>query len=280
MKQAEGAAKKITIQVWRPVWSRLEKKIKSSFLRRDAFIERLVLAELDRLDIEMSIPNSMEAKMAIEQQLRALHDFTPLSVTFSPTTIEKLDKVLGRKRVVRDSFFNRIFFFLAYGPKLAGILLFGCSGEKPTAWATELWAECKHDGPFFENVFEPFMALADPLWPIHRYFELIEEQQRPKYIEWMHPDSRIKVDMAKVSSDLEIYELPFRFHTAVLTDRQLRRTKGAEAPKKPKTANSATLTNEFYNLLGLNCYLPNYRVSGHKEQKEFEKHIDDMLENL
>ena len=123
-KTKAGKPAKITIQVWRPIWSKLEKKLEAACLRRDAYIGKLVEKELDYLEEEMPIANSEAAEKFIDSQFRALQDFTPLSIALKPETAARLVQVCSSKRIVRDSFFNRLFLFIAFGPQMAGKLLF------------------------------------------------------------------------------------------------------------------------------------------------------------
>jgi hypothetical protein len=219
-KPAPRKSSKITVSAWRPVWSKLEKKLETACLNRDAYLSALVSSELDHLQVEMPIANSDEAQRFINKQLRALinHDATPLSIALSPEVALKLNAICSEKRIVRDAFFNRLFLFLAFGPRMAGLLLFRLlwvdEKAKPEQWTKMVWSEYKHDGPFFENVFEPFLAHREPLWPIRACFELIEEQDRPDYVDWKDPESGKSLKMAKWVPD-SLLHLPYRFYRIV-----------------------------------------------------------------
>jgi len=285
-KHTPRKSSKITVSVWRPVWSRLEKKLESACLNRDAYISSLVSRELDHLKDEMPIANSEEAERFINKQLRALitHDATPLSIALSPAVANRLNTICEEKRIVRDSFFNRLFLFLAVGPQVTGQLLFDLlwteEKAKPDQWTKFVWSECKHDGPFFDNVFDPFGGLQDPLWPIRACFELIEEQDKPEYVDWTDPKSGTSVRMAKWVPD-NLLHLPSRFYTAPLIDYGLRKSPGASARppirnRPGKTAPEAT----YHNLYGLNCYLPNFQVPGHPDWKAAQAATDFLLADL
>lgn len=287
MKARTPAAKtsKITINVWRPVWSKLEKKLDAACLKRDAYIASLINRELDYLQEEMPIANSEDAEKFVDRQLRALLDqnSTPLSIALPPEVAKKLERICSEKRIVRDSFFNRLFLFLAYGPAMAGTLLFRgiwVDNDKFDAWTRDVWREYKHDGPFFENVFEPFHAHQDPLWAVRACFELIEEQDKPEYVDHVDPETKQTVKMAKWVPD-HLLHLPHRFYTAVLTDLDLpiaqsaptrHASQGKPAGEKPARA--------FHNLYGLNCYLPNFHIRGHADQKAAKASVDELLADL
>lgn len=281
MRTQEIKTTKVTINVWRPVWSRLEAQIVRACLKRDAYIDKLINREIELLDAEVSIPNSEIARKYIGQQLRSLSDFTPLSIALDSKTAEKIDDVCSRKRIVRDSFFNRLFLFLALGSQLPGRLFFrGWPDEKPNSWTNEVWRECKHDGPFFENVFDPFAALGDPLWPIRSGLELVEREEKPELVDRTDPDSGQIVPMVRDLTG-QFFELPKRFYTIVLTDTQLRKAsskaeKRSATPAEPGDDQSI----QFHNLFGLNCYLPNHHVPTHPDRKTFIKAFDDFLSDL
>lgn len=287
MKKRSAKTSKITINVWRPVWSKLEKKLNDASLKRDAYIGSLINRELDHLESEMPIANSSDAERFIDKQLRALlhQNSTPLSIALPSDVAEKLENVSSQKRVVRDSFFNRLFLFLAFGPSMAGTLLFRDSwlddaNAKPDRWTGEVWREYKHEGPFFENVFEPFLAHQDPLWPIRAYFDLIEEQDKPGYVEWTDPESKRTVQMAKWVPE-HLLHLPSRFYTVTLTDHDLR--KASSTPDRTAVqGKSATREPDrpYHNLYGLNCYLPNFRIPGHPDQKAAQASTDELLADL
>lgn len=275
---------KITVSVWRPVWSKLEKKLDAACLNRDAYLSALVDREVGHLQDEMPIANSEEARQFINKQLRVLiHlDTTPLSIALSPDVAARLNAVCEEKRVVRDAFFNRLFLFLAFGPRIAGLLLFRLlwldqEQAKPERWTNMVWSEYKHDGPFFENVFEPFVAHQDPLWPIRACFELIEDQDKPDYTDWTDPESGKAVKMAKWVPDTLLH-LPYRFYTVPLTDRDLRKeTKAAARPAVRGKPGKAESEVAYHNLYGLNCYLPNFMVPGHLDKKAAQAAVDNLL---
>lgn len=285
--KGKGKASKITISVWQPVWSKLEKQLETGCLKRDAYIGALINRELDYLEKEMPIPNSEAAENFIEKQIRALleQNFTPLSIALQPEVAQKLEKVCVGRRIVRDAFFNRLFLFLAFGPQIAGKLLFrGMDAESEkwtsTSWTRSVWSEYKFEGPFFWNVFDPFRANQDPLWAVRACFELIEERDRPEYVDWIDPRTKQIVKMAKLVPG-HVLQLPYRFYTAVLTDQDLPKT--AKNPTRHAAQGKGGRQNEeraYHNLYGLNCYLPNFHVPGQPDKKAVEKATDDLLENI
>lgn len=286
-KSTQQKSSKVTVSVWRPVWSKLEKKLESACLNRDAYISALVDREVDHLQDEMPIANSESARQFINKQLRALInlDSTPLSIALAPEVAAKLNKACAEKRIVRDAFFNRLFLFLAFGPRMAGLLLFRLlwvdhEKAKPERWTNLVWSQLKHDGPFFDNVFEPFAGHQDPLWPVRACFELLEQQEGAEYVDWTDAESGKSVKMAKWVPD-NLLHLPYRFYTLPLTDRDLRKSTNASA----RPALRGGKSNEdpevsYHNLYGLNCYIPNFLVPGHADKKAAQTAVDDLLADL
>lgn len=286
--KANGKASKITISVWRPVWSKLEKRLEKGCLKRDAYIGMLINRELDYLQDEMPIANSKEAENFIQKQIRALleQNFTPLSIALQPDVAQKLEKVCADRRIIRDAFFNRLFLFLAFGPEIAGLLLFrGMDDDEDgkwelTSWTRSVWSEYKHEDQFFWNVFDPFRANQDPLWAVRACFEIIEDRDSPKYVDWIDPRTKQVVKMTKSVAD-HVLHLPYRFYTAVLTDQDL--PKKAKGPTRHAAQGKSGIQGEeraYHNLYGLNCYLPDFHVPGQKDKEAVEKANNDLLSNL
>src|SRR4051812_26769072 len=109
-KKLEARTSKITISVWTPIWSKLEKTLQSACLKRDAYIAALLDRELAELEQELPIGNSEEARQFIGRQLRALleSNYTPLSIAVPAQTATKLEAICRDRRIVRDAFFNRL----------------------------------------------------------------------------------------------------------------------------------------------------------------------------
>ena len=170
---------------------------------------------------------------------------------------------------------------IALSPQLPGTLFFlGWPNETPNSWTKEVWSACKHDGPFFENVFNPFAALEDPLWPIRSALDLIEREDKPEYVERTDPESGQIAPMVRGLTG-QFFELPKRFYTIVLTDHQLRKASSKSAMRgATRTEPGDDQPIQFHNLYGLNCYLPNHYVPAHPDGIAFIKTVDDFLGDL
>ncbi len=128
--------KKTSVKIWRPIIEKLDAKMEAACLRRDAYLNKLLEIELDRLDREVSIPNSTEAQSLIAARLDHL-DRKAVSLSIRCDLLDKLNDICGRKRIVRDAFFNRVFLLLAASSKVIDRLMF--PGEPN--WRSLIWEE-------------------------------------------------------------------------------------------------------------------------------------------
>ena len=242
--------KKISTKIWRPVVDKLNRKLNKACLRRDAFLERVLEVELPHLDAEIPLANTAQAKAFVAERLDQL-DRKLVSLSLRADLVDRLDEICARKEILRDAFFNRLFFLLAASPKVIDRVFFVLVGQE---WRTEVWSERKHDGPFFQNIFYPLEQDVDPLWPIRTGLELYGEES--DLVDFEHPVSGEKIQVKKVSDDR--LELPERVYTVSI--------------------DSTTFRDQ--DLSGLNCYLPDWRIPGHPAELKFRKEMDELLESL
>ena len=176
-------------------------------------------------------------------------DHKPVSLALSPDLTERLNEICGRKRIVRDAFFNRIFLLLAASPKTVDTLLFGQYGN---TWREEVWKQWKDNGPPFSVIY-PLEPDIDPFLAIHEWFEnYTSDQPLENYVE---PTSgkTIRVERDASGSPVPPDDLYTTVFTQKMTD-----------PHKKRD----------YDLLGLSCYMPDSRIPGHEaEQKASFPHF-------
>lgn len=103
---------KVATRIWIPLLQRFERRIEDACFRRDAFLAKVLRRELPELDSEISEPNSEAAQRFIAARLDALPRKI-VTLTLPPNLVQQLDDICERKRIVRDSFFNRLLFLLA-----------------------------------------------------------------------------------------------------------------------------------------------------------------------
>lgn len=167
--------RKVTVKLWEFLRIRLDDAIDRACLRRDAYLNRLLETELPHLAREVKSTNSAEACRYISARLGDVRK-PRAQVTFllREDLVSRLDAICAKRRLCRDAFFNRIIFLLTAAPAVIDLNFF----QGDSSWRTEVWSECKHDGPFFSAVFDPLEAEVNPFWPIRAGLELRREHAR------------------------------------------------------------------------------------------------------
>lgn len=239
---------KISVKIWRPIIDKLDAKLDAACLRRDAYLAKLLAGELNQLDAEVSLPNSPAAHDFTFKRLDAL-DRKLVSIALAPKLADRLHDICTRKRIVRDAFFNRLFLLLAAAPKTIDTLFF----PDDPKWRTAVWSEFKHDGPFFESGFYPLEAPVDPFWAIRAGLELFNEGAGAEDYQVPHTDTRIKV---------------------------LRGLGGEPEPLPGLHSVFFEQKVGEHDLLGLNCFVPDWRIPGHEAERRHAKALDELLESL
>jgi hypothetical protein len=240
---------KISVKIWRPIIDKLDVKIATACLRRDAYLIKVLEVELDWLDQEVSIPNSPESYDYVFECLDRL-DRKLVSLALPSELTARLNEICKRKRIVRDAFFNRVFLLLAASPRVIDALLFGSVADQ---WRTTVWSENKHDGPFFQNGFYPLEPTIDPFWALRNGLEMYAEDE-----------------------GLEDYLEP----TSGNTIRVKRDFTGAVSPADSLYTTVFEQKVRDNDLIGLSCFLPDWRIPGHEAEEEHRTKLDELLADL
>jgi hypothetical protein len=240
---------KISVKIWRPIIDKLEQKIDAACLRRDAYLAKVLEVELDWLDQEVSIPNSKGSYDFVFQKLDQL-DRKLVSLALPPELTQRLNEICTRKRIVRDAFFNRVFLLLAASPKVVDSLVFGGANDR---WRTDVWSENKHDGPFFQNGFYPLEPMIDPFWAIRNGLELYSSDEGLE--DYVEPTTGKTI----------------RVHTTLAGDR-------VPADSLYTTIFEKKVMGK--DLLGLSCYMPDWRIPGTGAERDHQVKLDELLGDL
>ena len=241
---------KISVKIWRPLITRFNDKVMAACLRRDPYLARVLAHELPLLDLEISVANSVAAEKLVADRLDQMEDRKLVSLALPPTLTAQLNEICARKRIVRDAFFNRLFFLLAVQPRLLDALLF----PNDPKWRSEIWSEYRNDGPFFQNGFYPLEPEIDPFWALRTAFEVRAEREE-SIEDDVDPVSGNKV---RVTRDLTGAAIPIAgIYSTVL-----------EVPTG-KT-----------ELLGLSCFLPDSRIPGTPAAQALRSKLDELLASL
>lgn len=240
---------KIVAKIWLPILEKLDKKIETACLRRDAYLAQVLQVELNFLDIEVSIPNSESARQFISDRLAKL-ECKPVGLTLPIGLITRLNDICEAKRIPRDAFFNRLFLLLASSPKAIDHLLF--SYAEPWDWTLAV----KEKFDVSDAMYPLNHVSIDPLWAVREGLNLMNEQDDIELIDYEVPETG---KLVKVIRDVPSgYLLPQSVYTTIFNDEKIKDT----------------------DLYGLNCYLADQHVPGSALQIASRKTLDELFANL
>jgi hypothetical protein len=240
---------KISVKIWRPIIDKLDQKLDTACLRRDAYLRKVLEVELDRLEQEVSIPNSQESYDYVFRCLDKL-DRKLVSLALPHELSERLNEICNGKRIVRDAFFNRVFLLLAADPRTIDTLVFSLAADD---WRAAVWSENKHDGPFFQNGFYPLEPIVDPFWALRNGLELFSEGSGLS--DYVAPDSGKTV---RVQHELG----------------------GAISPADSLYTTIFERKAGDVALHGFSCWFPDWKIPGAAAERAHQAKLDELLASL
>jgi len=119
---------KLTAKVFEPMYTDFDRQLSACHLRRDAFIDRMILQEIPHLRADLAGRKlSEKANRYISHHLKRLggKNAPPLkqvSIAVRHETAEALRSAVGEHNLVRDAFLNRLITLLRSSPKLLDVL--------------------------------------------------------------------------------------------------------------------------------------------------------------
>ena len=169
----EQTLRKISIRIWQPALDRFNERVNSACLRRDAYLGKVLEHELDRLEIasEFAHANSEAARQFIATRLDALPRKL-VTLTLPEPLVQRLDEICARHRLVRDSFFNRLFFLLAARQSHLTHLFF----DDDTGWLHQVMERTDFSASAVADLLEPIPEFRDPFFAIRATRDLPEYQ--------------------------------------------------------------------------------------------------------
>ncbi len=103
---------KITVKIFEPLLKGFDHQIDRLFIKRDAFLNHIIKAEVAHLAEEMAGKRlSSKARQYVSQQLKKMGTKT-VNVVVDKDTANALNAVVGQCNMVRDAFLNRLIIFL------------------------------------------------------------------------------------------------------------------------------------------------------------------------
>ena len=237
---------KITIKVWTSILDKFDQKIEAACLRRDAYLSKVLQVELGYLDSEVSIPNSQASYDFIASELEKF-DRKLVSLALPPELTSRLNEICKRKRIVRDAFFNRLFLLLSLNTKSIDSLIFqGAANE----WLNLYFEEYKPDPLSFAHALYPLETVINPFWAI-----------------------RDGLNLYSAEEDLQPYTEP-------VSGKEIQVKRDISGAIQPEDSVYATFFDKkigAHTLLGMNCYMPDWRVPGHQAEKIHTEKLDELF---
>lgn len=108
--QRKPGKRRIMVQIWRQLAEAVKRGFDRLHIKRDGYLNEIFKAEIEALDREVTFRNS-DAVRARLQEVK-LPNRVPQTIELDDAVIERMDTVLRAKNIPRDSFINRVLFFL------------------------------------------------------------------------------------------------------------------------------------------------------------------------
>ena len=102
--------KRIMVQVWDTLASAIKRDFKALNIKRDRYLSNLFGSEIDRLAEEVTFRNADEVRQRLVD--RRLPKRVKWTLELDEDVAGRLDRVLTERNIPRDSFINRVLFFL------------------------------------------------------------------------------------------------------------------------------------------------------------------------
>lgn len=123
----ETKKKKIMVQLWSFILQAMEREFTSLHLKRDSYLNDLLSREIEKLDSEVTFRNSDAVRARFNE--RKLSNRVKLTIELDVALVARIDKVLIDKNIPRDSFLNRVLFFLLAKKPLLDTLGLKCQSR-------------------------------------------------------------------------------------------------------------------------------------------------------
>jgi hypothetical protein len=102
--------RRIMVQLWGTLAKAIDRDFKKLHIKRDRYLNDLFAAEIEELDREVNFRNSDEVRARLQEH--KLPNREKLTIELDQEVIDRIDQVLRAKNIPRDSFVNRVLFFL------------------------------------------------------------------------------------------------------------------------------------------------------------------------
>lgn len=104
-------SKKLTVKLATQLREEIDSRLRLSHVKRDSFLDHLINCELPHLDADLKGKRlSMKVRRYIARSLKRMGT-TQVNVALHEETAERLNDIVERSNLVRDSLINRILYF-------------------------------------------------------------------------------------------------------------------------------------------------------------------------
>lgn len=113
-QRSERTQGKILVRMWTPLRQALDKRIEDACLKRDGFLDKVFRHEAEALEHEMTTANTEEGERELKRLLAEFltQNSAQVNLSLSKKTADAIDAACQHKRVPRDTFINRVLYFL------------------------------------------------------------------------------------------------------------------------------------------------------------------------
>lgn len=116
MREKE-VTQKINVQIWTPLNRAIRSHLNSMHIKRDAYLNKLLRMEIERLDSEVQFKMPDAATQHLRKRLKELEpNRTKMTISLDIDLVNRINAVLEKKGILRDSFVNRVLYFLIAKP--------------------------------------------------------------------------------------------------------------------------------------------------------------------
>ncbi|OGA42464.1 MAG: hypothetical protein A3G25_07135 [Betaproteobacteria bacterium RIFCSPLOWO2_12_FULL_63_13] len=102
--------KRVMVQLWGTLATSISKHFNALHLKRDSYLNDLFTREIEALAHEVTFRNSDVVRQHFREH--PLPNRVKLNLELDATLVQRMDDVLKEKNIPRDSFVNRVLFFL------------------------------------------------------------------------------------------------------------------------------------------------------------------------
>lgn len=177
---AKPAKKKILVNVYKPLRAKLNERVDTACLQRDAYLDRVLSHEASVLEKELPAPNSSDARAHLAAHLGLL-DRTQMNLALHPETVEAINTACENCNVPRDAFINRVLLFLVTPNKQLFERMLGI--DISWYYVNRVLFELNHEPPLTPWHLEGSLSVIedmvneDPFWAIRACIEAARKEE-------------------------------------------------------------------------------------------------------